>query len=229
LPTSLTLILKRLLLALLSLVALLLVLEAGYFAWALAGDEELEKADLIVSFEGGHERARAAYDLVDRSYAPNLLISPATEKKLRGYEKRFHPSRPFARVLEEESRTTLENAVHTSRLLKENGFQSAILVTSWDHMPRSSFLLRTLTSGSGIRIQQHPVATGKLSHRNWRSHRLGWKMVYNEMVQFWGSLIELANYRLEGDLPDEPPGKSGIAAGLKKILLFDIDRRSLHG
>jgi uncharacterized SAM-binding protein YcdF (DUF218 family) len=220
--------LKRFLLILVALIAFLLVLEAGYFMWALAGDKALEKADLIVVFEGGFDRARCAYSLVDRAYAPNLLVSPGTEKKLAIYEKRFRPTRPYDRVMEDKSRTTFENAVHTGEVLAENGFQSAILVTSWDHMPRSYFLLRAMTLGSGSRIQQHFVARGGLNQTNWYSHLPGWKMVYNEMVQFWGSLVELALYGIRGELPADPPGKSGLAALLKKILLFDIDHRSLH-
>jgi uncharacterized SAM-binding protein YcdF (DUF218 family) len=197
--------------------------------WALAGDKDLEKADLIVSFEGAYDRARAAYSLVDRSYAHNLLISPATEKKLRVYEKRFNPSQPYDRVMEDKSRTTLENAVHTGQIIGENGFKSAILVTSWHHMPRSYFLLRLLVPMSGIEILQHPVATGGLNHTNWYRHSLGWKMVYNEMVQFWGSLVEFVGYRRRGELPAEPPGKSGLAARLKHLLLFDVDGKSPPG
>jgi len=59
-----------------------------------------------------------------------LLISTATEKKLRAYEKRFHPSQPYARIMEDKSRTTLENAAYTKRILEDDGSRSAILITS---------------------------------------------------------------------------------------------------
>jgi uncharacterized SAM-binding protein YcdF (DUF218 family) len=221
-------ILRRLLLVCVAVPIFLLVLETGYFVWALAGGGALQEADLVVAFEGGYGRIRAAYSLVDHSYAANLLISPATEHTLKVYEKRFLPSRSYDRVMEDKSRTTLENAVHTGEVIRENRFQSAILVTSWDHMPRSYFFLRTITCGSGIRIQRHPVGTGSLSQTNRYRHRLGWKMVYNEMVQFWGSLIELAQFRISGELPDQALGKSGLAGRLKQILLFDLNGKSLH-
>jgi len=54
-------------------------------------------------------------------------------------------------------------------------------------------------------------------------------MVHNEMVEFWGSLVELVRYRISGELPAEAPGKSGLAYRLKQILLFKIDYRSLQG
>jgi len=57
----------------------------------------------------------------------------------------------------------------------------------------------------------------------------GWKMVCNERVEFWGSLIELVKYRVRGDLSDDVPGRSGLAGRLKPFLLFEIDNKSLHG
>ena len=218
---------RRIGLVLVALPALLLVLEAGYFAWVLTGDKPLHKADLIVAFEGGYDRVRTAYSLVDQSYAPNLLISPATEKKLWAYEKRFHPSQPYARIMEEKSRTTLENAVYTKRILDDNGFRSAILVTSWNHMPRSYFLLKAMTGGSEV-IQPHPIATENVDQINWYRYRLGWKMIYNEMVEFWESLIEFAKYKITGEISDHAPGESGLAAFLKQVLLFKIDHKSLQ-
>jgi uncharacterized SAM-binding protein YcdF (DUF218 family) len=217
------------LLILLAIPLLLVIFEGGYFLWALGGNKDLQKADLIVVFEGGYDRARSAYKLVDQAYAPTLLISPGTERKLAFYEKKYRPSLAYERVMENKSRTTLENAVHTRELIRENDFRSAILVTSWDHMPRSLFLLRALTLGSGIRIQQHPVNIGSLNHANWYRHRLGWMMVYNEIVEFWGSLIELARYATAGELPAEPPGKSPLAERLKQVLLFTIDHNALQG
>ncbi len=41
------------------------------------------------------------------------------------------------RWLEEESRTTWENAVYSARLLREAGIERVVLVTSAAHMPRS--------------------------------------------------------------------------------------------
>ena len=219
---------KRLLVGLAALPALLLLSEAGYFAWVLTRTNHLEKADLIVTFEGGYDRVRTAYSLVDQSYAPNLLISPATEKKLRVYENRFQPSQPYARIMEDKSRTTLENAAYTQRILEKKGFHSAILITSWDHMPRSYFLMRAMTLGSEVTTQPYPTATGTVDQTNWYRHGVAWKMVCNEMVEFWGSLIELARYKVSGGLPKQVPGGSSLAARLKQLLLFKIDHKSLH-
>ena len=221
--------LRRLFLISVALPSLLLASQAGYFLWVLTGEKHLQRADLIVVFEGEYHRVEPAYNLVDQAFAPNLLISPGTERKLEIYEKRFRPTQPYNRVMEEQSRTTLENAVHTGDLIKENRFESAILVTSWYHMPRSYLLLRATISGAGVKIQKHPVATGKLNRSNWYRHSLGWKMLYNEMVKLWGSLAELAHYRITGELTEQAPGKSQMAARLKQLLLFTIDHSAING
>jgi uncharacterized SAM-binding protein YcdF (DUF218 family) len=221
--------LRRITLAVFTVPVLLLALEAGYFLRMLSHEREIGKADLIVAFEGRDDRAAQAYRLLELSYAPNLVISPATEKKLQVYERRYVPFQPFGRIIEDKSRTTLENAVYTKAILKDHAFESAILVTSWDHMPRSYFLLKMLTRGLDIKIQPRMVPTGKLDQANWYRHTAGWKMLYNEMVEFWGSMMELMKYGLTGDLPEEAPGKSSLAGRLKQLLLFDVDPHSLQG
>lgn len=192
----------------------------------LSYEADLGHADLIVAFEGRDNRAAEAYRLLERSYAQNLVISPATERTLRVYEKKYVPSQPFRRIVEEQSRTTLENAVYTKRIIDDHDFRSAILVTSWDHMPRSYFLLKAMLLGSEVSLQPSMVATGRLDSANWYRYKTGWKMVYNEMVEFWGSMIELAKYRLSGNLSAEAPGKSSLAGRLKRFLLFDVDPHS---
>jgi hypothetical protein len=96
-------------------------------------------------------------------------------------------------------------------------------------MPRSYFLLKVLTLGIGMKIQPQMVPTGKLYQGNWYRYGLGWKMVYNEMVEFWGSMTELMKFALTGELPEEAPGKSSLGGRLKQLLLFDVDPKSLQG
>lgn len=138
-------------------------------------------------------------------------------------------SLPFGRIVEDKSRTTLENAVYTKRILDDHKFRSAILVTSWDHMPRSFFLLKVMILGRGASIQPLMVATGRLDGTNWYRYKTGWKMLYNEMVEFWGSLLELVRYSLSGELPEKAPGKSSLAGRLKQFLLFDVDPHTVGG
>ncbi|MBN1105623.1 MAG: hypothetical protein JXL84_19600, partial [Deltaproteobacteria bacterium] len=76
--------------------------------------------------------------------------------------------------------------------------------------------------------QTREVATGSLDRSNWYRHKLGWKMVYNEMVEFWGSLLEYTLYRIKGRFAEGVPGKSSFLGRLKQFLLFEIDRKLLR-
>ena len=161
--------------------------------------------------------------MADQAYAPALVISPADDRRLEAYDRLYRPSRLFAKLSEEKARTTFENALYTANIVKRNGFKSLILITSWDHMPRSYLLLKMMLMGCGTHIYPHAVATGAIDQGNWYRHVLGWKMVYNEMVETWGSLLECVGYRATGRLPAIAPGKLGLLGRLKSIFLFEID------
>jgi uncharacterized SAM-binding protein YcdF (DUF218 family) len=198
-----------------------------FFFGLLSGEPRLEPADVIVAFAGREDRARIAYRLADSAYADRLVVSPATEAKIRSYDRRYRPVRLFDRILEEKARTTFENALYTRRIVERNHLKSLILVTSWDHMPRSYLLLKAMLLGTDTRLHLRTTPTGRLNRENWYRHAVGWKMIYNEMVQCWGSLIELVHFKMKGALPATVPGKSSMLSGLKQFLLFDIDPREL--
>jgi uncharacterized SAM-binding protein YcdF (DUF218 family) len=72
-------------------------------------------------------------------------------------------------------RTTFENALYTSTIVKKNIFWSVILVTPWDHMRRSSILLKMMLVGAGTIITPHSVRTGPINLGNWFQYKMGWK------------------------------------------------------
>jgi uncharacterized SAM-binding protein YcdF (DUF218 family) len=199
-----------------------------FFGLLYVSDSEPPPADLIASFQGRDGRTRKAYELAERGYAPALVISPATESQLRRQDRIFGFENPVRRIIEPQARTTFENALYTAQIMQRHDLNSVILVTSWDHMPRSYLLLRIMRLGSDTRIQPYTVATGRLNRHNWHSHLVGWKMVYNEMVQCWGSLMELAQYKISGRVSSTAPGKTGMLTGLKKRLRFEINPDSLN-
>jgi uncharacterized SAM-binding protein YcdF (DUF218 family) len=204
-----------------------LTAEFLFFLGVLLGPIRLAPADLIVVFQGREERARTAYHLVDLDFAPALVISPATDQQLAGYDHAYRPMHHFDKIMELKARTTFENALYTTRILKKHGFHSAILVTSWNHMPRSYLLLSMMLIGTRVHIQCHSAATGRLNRQNWYCHTIGWKMIYNEMIETWGSLLEWMDYGIHGGPSATAPGKAGLLSGLKKILLFKIDPKTL--
>lgn len=214
---------KKFALILFASFAFLITAEMIYFLTILMGSEKIEKADLIVVFEGRDGRSKAAYELADLGCAPGILISPAGHNMLDVYDQIYKPRKQFGRVMETKATTTFENALFSSEIIKEKGFDSVILVTSWDHMPRSYLLMRIMMAGSNVRIYPHSVKTGNTANKAWYRTGLAWKMVCNEMVETWGSQIELVNYRINGRIPKTRPGKKNFISKLKGWLLFEID------
>lgn len=201
---------------------IILLLETVCFYYILCIEKPLEKADLIIVFEGWERRVHKAYELIDKGYAHALLISPANKQRLSEYDIRYNPSIQFYKIIEEKARTTFENALYTQRILKDNNFRSVILVTSWHHMPRSYLLLKTMLIGSDIKIISHAVITGDLSRENWYQHLNGWKIVGNEMVELWGSFLEMLKYKATGEVFDTDPKEFEVLIKLKRYLLFKI-------
>lgn len=209
--------------AVLAGMAFILLLQSFFFVYVISAKPDIESADLIVAFEGRRGRASEAYSLADQSYAPVLVISPATHQTLEVYDRRFQPKHQFDRIIEKNAQTTFENALYSGRIVKKHHFKTIILVTSWNHMPRSYLLFKMVLFGTKTRIQPYCVATGKLNRENWYRYPVGWKMVYNEMLESWGSMIELVKYRFSGDLAHTRIGKNGFVKALRNVLLFEID------
>ena len=205
----------------------LVAAQGVFFLRILTEPSRIVHADLIAAFEGRPERTREAYTLADRGYASTLVISPAEKQQLEAFGRQYQTDASLVVLPEEKARTTFENALYTSRIIRAHGYKRIILVTSWNHIPRSCLLLKLMLVGSDTRIYPHPVATGAITSRNWYHRAIGWEMIYNEMVESWGSIVELVGYKIKSDLPRTQSGKSFFPTALKKFILFKITDKTL--
>ena len=93
---------------------------------------------------------------------------------------------PDARlVLEDQSRTTLENALFSARIMAARGWTSALVVTDALHLPRALLAFR----GAGVR------ATGSAVTRGWREEPVRtWfgHAAYEAIALVWYALRILA-------------------------------------
>jgi uncharacterized SAM-binding protein YcdF (DUF218 family) len=213
----------KILLAVFSILLIIAVFETGFFLYILNHDATLQKADLITVFGGREGRTREAYKLVEQGYAENLMISPANIKQLQIFDRHYGTGIEFKKIIEKKARTTFENALYLKRTISNAGYKSLILVTSWDHIPRSFLLLKIMLFNSDVQIFPYTVTTGKLNRDNWYRYGIGWKMVCNEMIEVWGSLVELIRYHVIGKLPETRPGKKGTLNRIKNMLRFEMD------
>ncbi len=182
-------------------------------------DPDLEKADLIVVFPGGKERVTAGLALAESGYGANLSVINKTAASLQKSVDKQKITAEVQLITGDESRSTFEDIVKTSGIIRQNQFKSLILVTSSYHIPRSMFLLETFlkTSGMRVKVQYYPVNPNK-NHN--RTRKL--KTYYNELVKLWGSSVEMACYGLTKKLPADIKGFNRAIDFFRTYLLFKI-------
>jgi len=204
--------------------ALLVLGEFTFFVEMIRSHPTFHKADLIAVFTGEAGRIEEGFRLANQGYSPHLLVSRASSQSLERYQRKFETPATFDFIAKDKSRTTFEDGLYTKQTILDHGMHSVILVTSWDHMPRAYLLLFVLSLGRGVRIDWCAVPTGSLNATNWYATSEGWKRVYNEMVELWGSLYELAACRVRGRVPKQAPNQSQTVSVLRELLLFDIKK-----
>lgn len=174
-------------------------------------------------FMGGAGRAEHGYKLANSGFTKNLTFSPANPEKIRFLEDQFGVlDLGTSLVIEAKARTTFENALYIKEIVNNNGFASIILVTSFHHMPRSHFLLRTMLLGSDVKIIPILVPTETTNETNWFQESMGRKLIANELIKFWGSLFEVGMYAVTGDVPQTSHKEMKVIKFLRSKLLFKI-------
>ena len=198
------------------------ILQTLFFIWVFNRPSDDSTYSAIVVFAGSNNRIERAYQLARQGVAPNIIISPAGRRTLGNYEKRYGPPGNAEYLLEEKADTTFANALHVARLIRDHRLSSVLLVTSDYHMPRSFFLLKLTTLMTGCRIGMHKVDTRPAGPMTWQGRIQRLKLIYNEMIQLWGSLAE-GGLVVLGE-PDSWLKKrsSGMARWLRELLLFDV-------
>ena len=161
----------------------------------------------------------SGYELANQGLAPDIVLSPATETVRRQLDSKYTLKDTVAHIPEERATTTFENALYTFRIIEAHRYKSVILVTSDYHMPRNLALLQLFLAGKDIRVHIHRVCAAANAVA---AKTTLLKLVYNEMVEFWGSLFQYVTYQIKG-MPAEKQGKeSAILLYLRSLVLLDV-------
>ena len=163
----------------------------GVYAYMLKYSA-IPSADAIVVLTGGAERLPTALSLLEDKKAPKMLISGVNSKVSMGAL--------FGRINEDylkridlgyKADNTFENALETKEWVLKNDVKSVLLVTSFYHMPRSLFELRSEMPD----IQIYPVPVFMQTEQHWTYTRNAWLVFieYNKfIVRFVQFLIRSA-------------------------------------
>jgi len=145
---------RRLLTALVLLVALWLVAVALLFVWPQAAQTPPAHADVVVVLSGGENgRLDPALKLVQRGVAPVLAISsafrdPKWTKAHRLCRGQDGPTRFRVLCFEANPYSTRGEAEMVTRLAGKYGWHRLVIVTSTYHLTRARMLFRRCFHGS---------------------------------------------------------------------------------
>ena len=137
--------------------------------------DRLEKADIIVVLGGDNngERVEEGVKLYQQGYAKHLLMSGgslawkltyAQWMKRQAVEGGVPES---AILLEDKSKSTLEDAKFSLPIVVGKGFKSIILVTSPTHTRRAARVFRRVFSPAGVKVIIYPAEKSEVSPERW--------------------------------------------------------------
>ncbi len=147
-------------------------------------------AQAIVAVSGGDTDARAdeAIKLYKNGWADIIIFSGAAADKSGPSNAQVMAGRaieagvdPNSIIIEGSSETTLENALETSTIFKDENITSAIIVTSAYHQRRA--LLEFQRKAGSVELRAHPVAEDKQWGPLWWLTPTGWALAVPELVQ----------------------------------------------
>jgi uncharacterized SAM-binding protein YcdF (DUF218 family) len=161
--------------------------------------DRIEPVDLIVVLAGDNngERVREAVKLYKEGYAKKMLMTggPLAWKLSAASWMKKHalavgvPGRAI--LLEDRSRSTLENALLSLPILKKYGIRSVILVTSPTHSRRAMRVFKKCYSKEGIRVLSYPAREAEFVLPGW------WTRHEDTQRVMW-EYIALVYYFLKG-------------------------------
>ncbi len=214
---------KWILKALLTSVLAVFLLQGMYFAVVMLMGNDTKPSHAIVIFRGSEKRIKTGYALAASGAAPRIVLSPATDAQMDKLGRKLRLPPEVKHLAEPSARTTLENAYYTAQLIKVRNLRSVTLVTSNYHMPRSLLLLNLFLAGKGVTIGNYKVSAADKDTRPPKGYRTTLaKLIYNEMLKFWGSLLEYALWRISGNAFEEINNRHPALSALRSFFLIDV-------
>ncbi len=126
----------------------------------------LKETEAIVILTGGSGRLNTGLDLLKQDKSESLFISGVNKDvSLDEINKDVDLSDHITLGYLAES--TLENAKETAAWVRENGFESLRLVTSFYHMPRSLLEFKFILPE--VKIIPHAVFSDRFKEKDWFS------------------------------------------------------------
>lgn len=167
----------------------------------LSPQDSTSPADAIVVVSGGQTQTRAKHgiELYKKDLAPKIIFSgaalddgPSNAREMAALARRSGVPES-AIVIDEDAKTTYENAVNSKRILDENKAKSIILVTSPYHQ-RRAFITFTKILGDGYMIENSSSYDNAWSKSAWWATPFGVWITGSELAKV-GYIYATGNYQ----------------------------------
>ncbi|MEK5026371.1 YdcF family protein [Paenibacillus sp. FSL M7-1046] len=149
-----------------------------------------KQADVIIVLSGGAGRGEKGAELYKEGYAPYLLLSNSKEyASSSGDMLQTALALGISQddiLLEHAAQSTYQNAELTLPIMKQNGFSSAIVVSSDFHMRRVKLLFDHIYKNSGIELTYISSDSG-YNANTWWSDRYSRETTFNEYTKMMGN------------------------------------------
>jgi uncharacterized SAM-binding protein YcdF (DUF218 family) len=151
-------------------------------------NEMPQKSDVIIILAGDYgERVAYGGKLYLSGYADKVLLSGNDSGMKQQALSQGIPE--SAILLEDQSRTTFENAKYSFKIVQAQGFKSVIVVTSPYHTRRASIIFTQFFRGIFLTIC--PVPYNPAMTRNWGKDGYSTQFVVSEYLKLvWHYLLE---------------------------------------
>jgi len=196
-------------------------LEGLYFVWVLNIENSTAPSDAILIFMGTNKRIEAGYELANKGVASRIVLSPATVKYRQSCDRKYALKDTVVHIPEDQAISTFQNALYISRIINAHHLKTVTLVTSDYHMPRSLALMRLFLIGEGVKVQLNHVRGFNTPADTVAVNVTRLKLVYKEMVKFWGSMYAFISWQITGVISKEPRKNSGLSSILRSLILLD--------
>jgi uncharacterized SAM-binding protein YcdF (DUF218 family) len=145
-------------------------------------EEAPVKVDVIVLLSGDSYRMEKAAELYKAGYADKVLLTNALARgSTIEYAESFGIPRD-ALLTENEATSTFENALYSKDILLEQGFDSAIVVTSNYHMRRSKLAYDRVFRDTNISFTYIPYHHEDITRDSWGENKTTFKREYRKLI-----------------------------------------------
>lgn len=152
-------------------------------------------SDVIVVLGGGDQgRVDKAAELYQAGYADTVIMTPVGDRfsaeELMTIGRHYGIDEEDI-MIEEDSSSTHTNAEESVKIMEEEGFDSALIVTNDYHIKRTRLAFDRLNDG---KMTFNYISAMNLSNERWYERENSGTIWLNEFVKTWGYRFGLYNW-----------------------------------